>query len=103
MLRGQNGEPYGPGFWQAHCGFLDYSGAKFRNVQESLLLAQITGSGSLPSWQAVANGAAPRSVAEFRRKVPLTVYEDYAELLTRMKAGDGGRSYTWAFTQYGPG
>jgi hypothetical protein len=102
MLRSQTDEPYGPRFWQDHCGFLDYSGAKFREVQESLLLEQLGELSQLPAGQSLLNGSVPRSISEFRETTPLTVYEDYAHLIERMRAEDRG-SCTWAFTQYGPG
>ncbi len=67
--------------WQKYCGFLDLSLSEFMEIQEQLLMEQI----ELICDSALAKKfmpKKPKNVSEFRRLVPLTVYDDYAEYLS---------------------
>ncbi len=101
MARGA--QPYGDGFWSERFRFLDYTGSRFIEVQEKLLLEHLASIGSAPVAGTLLGGVAPASVSEFMRTVPLTTIEDYAEPLKELRHSSGGRDYTWAYTMYGAG
>ncbi|MFC2018538.1 GH3 auxin-responsive promoter family protein [Chloroflexota bacterium] len=84
--------------WQKYCGFLELSLEEYMELQEHLLLEQV----DLLCGSPIAEKLMPRkpgSVAEFRRIVPLTRYDDYAEYLDK-KDDDalGVKPYYWACT-----
>jgi hypothetical protein len=64
--------------WQRYCGFLDLSIDEFMEIQEELLIDQLAVVGDSPLGRKIMAGQTPRDVAEFRRVVPLTTYQDYA-------------------------
>jgi hypothetical protein len=66
--------------WQKYCGFLDLSLQEFMEIQEQLLMEQI----ELVHDSPLAKKFMPRKpkdMAEFRRLVPLTRFDDYAAYL----------------------
>jgi hypothetical protein len=67
--------------WQEYCGFLDFSMVEFMEIQNRLLLEQIELYSNCELGRRILNGKKPRTVDEFRQMVPLTQYEDYADLL----------------------
>ncbi len=67
--------------WQRYCSFLDFSIDHFMDIQNRLLLEQIDLYSKCELGKKIMNGVVPKSVDEFRRLVPLTTYEDYADLL----------------------
>jgi hypothetical protein len=67
--------------WNKYCSFLDFSLEHFMAIQESLLLEQIEMYAKCELGKKIMNGHVPTTVDEFRRLVPLTTYEDYADLL----------------------
>ena len=67
--------------WQKYCSFLDFSIDEFMAIQERLLLEQIDLYAKSELGQKIMKGQHPKSVDEFRALVPLTSYEDYADLL----------------------
>jgi hypothetical protein len=66
--------------WQKYCGFFDLSIDEFMEIQEQLLMEQI---------ELVYNSSLakkfmpkkPKDISEFRKLVPLTTYNDYADYL----------------------
>lgn len=96
-------EPYGEGFWSERFRFLDYTGSRFIEVQEQLLMEQLQGIGSVPVAGPALNSSPPRSMTDFMRSVPLTSVDDYASSLNALRQSPRGRNYTWAYTLYGPG
>lgn len=96
-------EPYGEGFWSDRFRFLDYTGSRFIEVQEKLLLEQLQEIGSVPVAGALLNGTSPKSVADFVRTVPLTSIDEYSSDLRNLRQSPRGHNYTWAFTLYGAG
>jgi len=73
--------------WKAYLGFLDLTLDEFMEIQERLLLEQI----DLLSKSKLGKkllGHNIRNVASFRKKVPLTTYEDYADTLLNKKSED---------------
>ena len=63
--------------WQMCCGFVTLSLEQFMTIQKRLLLEQIELLNRCPLGRKVMRGARPKTVAEFRRQVPLTTYADY--------------------------
>jgi hypothetical protein len=67
--------------WQKYCSFLDLSISQYMTIQKSLLMEQIELFANCELGLKIMKGQHPRSVEEFRRTVPLTSYEDYADFL----------------------
>jgi hypothetical protein len=90
--------------WLKYCGFLDLSTDQFMSIQESLLLQQIENAGHSRLGQKIMGRNTPRTLAEFRRSVPLTRYEDYMpELEVRDESALVVKPATWAHTSGGGG
>jgi len=64
--------------WQKFCGFFDLSLQEFMEIQENLLLEEIELVADSTLGKKLMSKKKPATVAEFRRLVPLTTYEDYA-------------------------
>ncbi len=103
LVRTDSNEPYGQGFWSERFKFLDYTGERFIEVQESLLRGQLAEMGSVPIASSLMNGNMRYSASEFMRNVPLTTIDDYAGKLDELRQSPEGRNYTWAYTLYGAG
>ena len=71
--------------WEEYCGFLDLSIDEYMMVQNRLLDEQIELFSKCGLGQKIMHGQRPKGVDEFRRIVPLTTYEDYAEVLLNKK------------------
>lgn len=68
--------------WRKYCGFLDLNIEEFMQIQERLLMEQIELLSESRLGQTImGEGFKPKTVKEFREKVPLTTYEDYANIL----------------------
>lgn len=67
--------------WQRYCGFLDLSLKDYMGIQEQLLLEQIQLLSNCELGQHLFKGKTPKTMEEFRAWVPLTHYEDYADIL----------------------
>ncbi len=68
--------------WKKYCGYLDLSMDEVMEIQERLLLEQIELlSNSYIGQEIMGKGVKPKTVEEFRKVVPLTTYEDYADIL----------------------
>ncbi|MGI6094076.1 MAG: GH3 family domain-containing protein [Lachnospiraceae bacterium] len=71
--------------WDEYCGFLDLSMEEYMDIQYRLLKEQIACYSRCELGQKIMRGEDVSSVEEFRKKVPLTTYEDYAEVLLNKK------------------
>ena len=70
--------------WQEYCGFLDLSLEEYMGIQRRLLMEQISLMDQCALGRRMFGGAAPKTPEEFRARVPLTTFSDYADvLLTR--------------------
>jgi len=83
--------------WTKYCGFLDLNINEFMQIQERLLMEQINLISKSDVGKHIMGDRVPRSLEEFRYRVPITTYEDYEQYL------DHGQSnfkdaYTWAHT-----
>lgn len=72
--------------WSQYCGFLDLSMEEYMAIQRRLMEEQIQLWSGCMLGQSILKGKKPASIEEFRRMVPLTSYEDYADILLRKNA-----------------
>jgi hypothetical protein len=84
--------------WQKYCGFLALSLQEFMEIQEHLLVEQIELVCDSPLAKKLMTKK-PKDIAEFRRLVPLTTYDDYADYLS-LKNEDvlAVKPYCWGHT-----
>jgi len=71
--------------WQRYCGFLDLSLADFMMIQKRLLMEQLELLNKCELGEIIMNGAKPRTMGEFREKVPLTRYENYLPIFSKRR------------------
>ena len=71
--------------WQEYCGFLDLSMQEYMEIQKRLLMEQVELMAGCRLGQRFFRDGVPKSVEEFREKVPLTKFEDYADILLTQK------------------
>jgi hypothetical protein len=84
--------------WQKYCGFLDLSLKEFMEIQEQLLTEQIKLVYDSPLAKKLMPKK-PKDVAEFRKLVPLTTYEDYADYLdNKNEDALADKPYFWTCT-----
>jgi len=69
------------GAWDEYCGFLGLSIEDYMHVQNRLMEEQMSLWCPSGIGRHILKGADPRSIDEFRDLVPLTDYEDYADIL----------------------
>jgi len=94
IVQGKNEE-----LWQRCCSFIDLSLKDFKSIQERLLLEQIELLKKCKLGRSIMRGARPRTVAEFRRQVPLTTYADYEPfLLTKNERALPAKPLFWQHT-----
>ena len=67
--------------WQQYCGFLDLSMDGYMKIQKRLMEEQIQLWSYSGLGQSILKGKYPQNLDEFRKMVPLTEYEDYADIL----------------------
>ena len=67
--------------WSEYCGFLDLDIKEYMQIQNRLLLEQIRLWSRSPLGQSFLKGKYPGTIEEFRAMVPLTTYDDYADVL----------------------
>jgi hypothetical protein len=77
MLRDEDYEK----IWKAYLGFLDLSIEEFMDIQNRLLLEQINLLNQSVLGKRLFGHRSIKTIDEFRRYVPLTTYDDYAETL----------------------
>lgn len=83
--------------WTKYCGFLDLNMEEFMQIQERLLMEQINLISKSEIGKSIMGDRVPSSLEEFRRKVPVTTYEDYETFLERERAVNPD-AYVWAHT-----
>jgi hypothetical protein len=71
--------------WQMCCGFLDLSIEQFMSIQKRLLLEQIELLNASAIGRKIFKGTVPQDVEEFRKRAPLTTYQDYCPELSEKK------------------
>ena len=71
--------------WQEYCGFLDLDMASYMKIQRRLLEEQMGLWCASPLGKKILKDKRPENIEEFRAMVPLTAYEDYADVLLLKK------------------
>ena len=85
--------------WAKHCSYLTLSRKEFRDIQERLMLEQLSLLGSSKIGRTLMGGKIPASLEEFRQVTPLTRFTDYSEFLKEKKEEDlPEKPYVWART-----
>lgn len=72
--------------WSEYCGFLDLDLEQYMQIQRRLMEEQIQLWSSSSLGQSILKGKHPQTIDDFRREVPLTTYDDYADILLQKKA-----------------
>lgn len=67
--------------WEQYCGFLDLSMEGYMKIQRRLMEEQIQLWSHSGLGQSILKGKYPKNLDEFRQMVPLTEYDDYADIL----------------------
>ena len=87
--------------WQEYCGFLDLSMEEYMAIQKRLLMEQITLMDRCALGRRFFGGNPPKTVEEFRRRVPLTSFGDYADvLLTKREEMLPAKPVVWLRTTW---
>lgn len=90
--------------WDEYCGFLDLSIEEYMDIQYRLLDEQIHIFAQCGLGKKIMRGELPSSVDEFRERIPLTTYEDYADiLLNQHKEMLPGEPVVWLETTWESG
>jgi len=85
--------------WSKYCGYLDLSIEEYMQIQERLLIEQFATLKDCNLGKQFFGKRPPKSVEEFRKKVPLTTYADYVDFLMDQKEDDLPKAnYRWART-----
>ena len=85
--------------WSKYCGYLDLSMKDYMQIQERLLFEQFDLLKDCAIGKKFFGSKPPKSIQEFREKVPLTTYEDYVEFLLEKDEGSLPKAhYRWART-----
>lgn len=71
--------------WQEYCGFLDLDIDGYMQIQNRLMLEQISLWSNSGLGQYLLEGKRPETIEDFRRQVPLTTYGDYADILLQKR------------------
>lgn len=69
--------------WENYCGFLDLNMHDYMGIQKRLMEEQIEIWTNSKLGKAILKGKIPKTIEEFRKMVPLTAYDDYADILLR--------------------
>ncbi|MDP4109379.1 MAG: GH3 auxin-responsive promoter family protein [Bacillota bacterium] len=67
--------------WQEYCGFFDLDISEYMTIQKRLMLEQIGIWSNSALGQSIIGKKNPETIEEFLAMIPLTTYEDYAEML----------------------
>ncbi|KJS19848.1 MAG: auxin-responsive protein [Clostridiaceae bacterium BRH_c20a] len=87
--------------WQEYCGFLDLSMPQYMDIQNRLMLEQIELYSNCELGRRIMKGQKPTTVNEYRKVVPLTKYEDYADiLLPKVESALPGKPMVWIETTW---
>lgn len=94
MQEGNPGE-----LWRKYCGFIDIDIEQFMTIQHQLLLEQLELLPKCELGRKLLHGTKPGSVEEFRRNIPLTLYDDYMPYLSeRMEKALPEKPLLWQRT-----
>lgn len=68
--------------WKEYCGFLDLTTEEFMKIQNRLMMEQLRIWEKSGIGKRFLDGKQPKTIEEFRKMMPLTSYEDYADILS---------------------
>lgn len=68
--------------WKEYCGFLELTTEEFMAIQNRLMLEQLRIWEKSGIGKRLLKGKQPKTIEEFRKVMPLTSYEDYADVLS---------------------
>lgn len=71
--------------WHHYCGFLDLDMKEYMTIQNRLMGEQIRLWSESALGQSILRGKHPQNLDEFREMVPLTTYDDYADILLQKR------------------
>lgn len=87
--------------WNQYCGFLDLNMDEYMKIQQRLMEEQMALWSNCDLGKTILRGKTPRTIDEFRQMVPLTTYDDYADILLRKQAvGLPGNPVIWIQTTW---
>ncbi len=66
--------------WERYCGFLDLDLGSFMDIQEQLLMEQVSLLAKSPLGQQLLHGKPPTNLRQFRSRVPLTCSSAYSSI-----------------------
>lgn len=69
--------------WREYCGFLDMSMEEYMDMQRRLMEEQIQVWSDCELGRRILRGQKPVTIEQFREMVPLTTYDDYADILLK--------------------
>lgn len=71
--------------WDEFCGYLDLGLKNYMYIQKRLMQEQIDLWSASGLGKSLLKGKTPKTIDEFRQALPLTTYEDYAEILLKKR------------------
>jgi hypothetical protein len=87
--------------WHEYCGFLDFSIDDFMEIQNRLMMEQIQLYANCELGQRIMKNQKPATIEEYRKIVPLTKYEDYADiLLAKVESALPAKPLLWIETTW---
>jgi hypothetical protein len=87
--------------WRSLWKFLDYSGDQFAQVQSNGLRDQFGTMSNNPAMEQLSAGGTDfTSIDDFRARVRLSTWDDYAD---HLNPNNPNSTDTWAYTQFGAG
>ena len=87
--------------WSQYCGFLDLKMDEYMNIQKRLMEEQMSLWSKCELGRSILKGKKPQNIQEFRQMVPLTTYDDYADILLRKQADSlPGNPVIWIQTTW---
>lgn len=87
--------------WNEYCGFLDLSMDEYMHIQRRLMEEQLTLWKNSDLGKQLLKGKEPKTIEELRKCLPLTSYEDYADiLLQKRKEMLPGEPIVWIETTW---
>lgn len=90
--------------WEEYCGFLDLSIEEYMSIQHRLLKEQLEVWLTSRLGNKIMQDRSLQNMMDFRKIVPLTTYEDYADILLSKRAEDlPAKPITWIETTWEAG
>lgn len=87
--------------WKEYCGFLDLNIEEYMLIQKRLMEEQIQLWSNCDLGKSILKGKTPKNLDDFREMVPLTTYDDYADVLLNRRAEMlPGNPITWIQTTW---